>query len=142
MKRIAVEKLIPQRAPVMMVDELLEAEENGAEVSLLVRPDNYFMDEDGRLDEVGLIEHIAQSASALAGYKALAEGVENPPLGYIGEVKRFKCHFCPCAGDLLHTTISVVADAGGVTLIQGVTRVGDRMAAETQMKIFVKPWQS
>lgn len=142
MKRIAVEKLIPQRAPVMMVDELLEAEENGAEVSLLVRPDNYFMDEDGRLDEVGLIEHIAQSASALAGYKALAEGVENPPLGYIGEVKRFKCHFRPCAGNLLHTTISVVADAGGVTLIQGVTRVGDRMAAETQMKIFVKPWQS
>ena len=93
MKRIAVEKLIPQRAPVMMVDELLEAEENGAEVSLLVRPDNYFMDEDGRLDEVGLIEHIAQSASALAGYKSLAERVENPPLGYIGEVERFKCHF-------------------------------------------------
>ena len=142
MKRIAIERLIPQRAPVMMVDELLEAEENGAEASLLLRPNNYFMDEDGRLDEVGLIEHIAQSASALAGYKALAEGVENPPVGYIGEIKKFKCHFRPCSGDILRTTISVVADAGGVTLIQGITRVGDCIAAETQMKIFVKPWQS
>lgn len=39
--------------------------------SLYVRIDNYFMLPNGELSESGMIEHIAQSASALAGYVAM-----------------------------------------------------------------------
>lgn len=139
MKGTEIERLIPQRYPIMMVDELLEAEDGKALTSLELCPDNYFMEEDGKLSELGLIEHIAQSASAFAGYKALGEGAEHPPVGYIGEVKKFRCHFRPQAGDRLLTAVTVVADADGVTLIQGETRLDGKVAAETQMKIFIKP---
>ena len=139
MKGTEIERLIPQRYPIMMVDELLEAEDGKALACLEIRPDNYFMEEDGRISELGLIEHIAQSASAFAGYKALGEGAEHPPVGYIGEVKKFRCHFRPQAGGRLLTAITVVADAEGVTLIQGETRLDGKVAAETQMKIFIKP---
>ena len=139
MKGTEIERLIPQRYPIMMVDELLEAEDGKALACLEIRPDNYFMEEDGRISELGLIEHIAQSASAFAGYKALGEGADHPPVGYIGEVKKFRCHFRPQAGGCLLTTITVVADAEGVTLIQGETRLDGKVAAETQMKIFIKP---
>lgn len=139
MKGTEIERLIPQRYPIMMVDELLEAEDGKALACLEIRPDNYFMEEDGRISELGLIEHIAQSASAFAGYKALGEGADHPPVGYIGEVKKFRCHFRPQAGSRLLTAITVVADAEGVTLIQGETRLDGKVAAETQMKIFIKP---
>ena len=139
MKGAEIERLIPQRYPIMMVDELLEAEDGKVLACLEIRPDNYFMEEDGRISELGLIEHIAQSASAFAGYKALGEGADHPPVGYIGEVKKVRCHFRPQAGGRLLTTITVVADAEGVTLIQGETRLDGKVAAETQMKIFIKP---
>lgn len=136
--KIAIERLIPQRYPVMMVDELLRSGEVEALTCLEIRSDNYFLEKDGMLAEEGLIEHIAQSASAFAGYKAFKGGAVNPPVGYIGEVKKFRCNFRPEVGNCLMTTITVLADADGVTLIGGETRVGDKLAAETQMKIFIK----
>ncbi|MDR2469314.1 MAG: hydroxymyristoyl-ACP dehydratase, partial [Tannerella sp.] len=61
--------LIPQRPPMVMVDAFYEGRDTEAVTGLTVRTENLFCD--GRhLTESGLIEHIAQSASALSGYKA------------------------------------------------------------------------
>ena len=132
-----IDRLIPQRAPILMVDRLLEAQDDTARTCLTVRPDNFFLDEDGRLDETGLIEHIAQSASALAGYKALRAGSSRPPVGYIGEVKRFRLLRRPQMGETVITDISFGAETGGITLLTGETRVGDETVASTQMKISI-----
>ncbi len=135
---VDIRRLIPQREPIMMVDELVSVEGDEATTRLGVREDNFFMLPDGKMTEEGLIEHIAQSASAFAGYKALQAGEPDPPIGYIGEVKRFRCHFRPSKGDILSTTITMGAEVDGITIISGVTLVGDRTAAETQMKIYVE----
>lgn len=137
MKGEEIKKLIPQRDPIMMVDELMDVEGNEAVTSLTVRPDNYFIDEDGLLAETGLLEHIAQSASAFAGYKAIAAGAVEPPVGYIGEVKRFFCYRRPRIGDELHTLITIGSEMDGVTIITGEVCVSDEIVADTQMKIFI-----
>lgn len=134
----SIRQLIPQREPIMMVDELLSVEDSEAKTCLRVRENNFFLLADGRMSEEGLIEHIAQSASALAGYKALEAGEKEPQIGYIGEVKRFRCYFRPACGDILSTTITMGAQVGGVTIISGVTFMGDKKVAETQMKIYVE----
>lgn len=79
MKKVSITRLLPQREPILMVDELVHAEEDQAETSFEIRADNYFIEKD-RLAEVGLIEHIAQSASAFAGYKAMETGAIEPPV--------------------------------------------------------------
>lgn len=132
-----ITRLIPQCDPILMVDALLEADGDTAKTCLTIRPGNYFLDEDNCLDETGLVEHIAQSASALAGYKALRQGAEVPPVGYIGEVKKFRCLRRPHLGETLTTTITLGAETGGVTLLTGETRVGEETVAATQMKIFI-----
>lgn len=139
MKKLYIEKLVPQRAPILMVDELLEADDGGAVTCLTIRSGNLFVDVGGVLEEVGLIEHIAQSASALAGYKACVTGRKKPPVGYIGEIKRFHCYRCPCVGDELHTKIVLEAEVNGVTLVRGECHVGEEVVADTQMKIFIQP---
>lgn len=133
-----IDKYIPQRAPIQMVDRLLDVKDDVAETSLVVRSGTYFVDDSGQLAEVGLIEHIAQSASVFAGYKALAAGAVNPPIGYIGEVKKFHCYRCPSVGDELYTRVTMGAEVAGVTILTGETRVGDEIVADTQMKIFVQ----
>ena len=92
-----IKRLIPQREPFIMVDEFEEYDDNSAGTVLNVCPDNYFILPDGTMAETGLIEHLAQSCSALSGYKALMEAsssgehqeeVPPPPVGLIGEVKQ------------------------------------------------------
>lgn len=138
MEIVDVTKLVPQRAPILMVDRLTDATDDVAVTSFVVKADNYFLDDDGLLAEVGLIEHIAQSASAFAGYKALLAGASEPPVGYIGEIKKFHCYRCPAPGEELNTTITMGAEVAGVTIIKGETRVKDETVADTQMKIFIK----
>ena len=133
-----IEKLIPQRSPIMMVDELLRVVGDECVCQLEVCADNYFLEEDGQMAEPGVIEHIAQSASAFAGYLAVANGATEPPVGYIGEVKNFRLYSRPKLGDVLQTTITMGATVGGVTIINGTTVVAEETIAETQMKIFVR----
>ena len=138
MKCYDIKELLPQRAPILMVDKLLEVEGDEAKTSFMVRPDNLFLDEEGRLEPAGLIEHIAQSASAFAGYTALTAGEAEPPVGYIGEVKDFRCHRHPQMGDELRTTVRLGPEVAGVRLLFGRTSVGENVIAETQMKIFIR----
>ncbi|MBP5214034.1 MAG: beta-hydroxyacyl-ACP dehydratase [Bacteroidales bacterium] len=130
-------KLMPQRNPIVMVDKILDAEGDTAHTGLTVTDRNYFLEEDGRMAEPGLIEHIAQSASAFKGHKALLAG-EPLPIGYIGEVKKFHCYVRPAVGDELTTTVTLGAEVNGVTLMTGETRCGEVLVADTQMKIFVE----
>lgn len=136
MKKVSITRLLPQREPILMVDELVHVEEDQAETSFEIRADNYFIEKD-RLAEVGLIEHIAQSASAFAGYKAMETGAIEPPVGLIGEIKRFHCYRCPQVGEVLHTTVRMGAEVAGITLLTGEVRIQEEIIADTQMKIFV-----
>ena len=138
MKYEDIKDLLPQRAPILMVDELLDVNGEEARTSFTVRSGNFFLDGEGRLEASGLIEHIAQSASAFAGYRARLAGAVEPPVGYIGEVKNFLCHHCPRTGDELHTIIRLGPEVEGVMLLSGETRIGEKIVAETQMKIFIQ----
>lgn len=130
-----IRELIPQRPPILLVDGLESVEGDTAVSTLTVGADNCFTDEDGLLAEAGVVEHIAQSASALAGYKAVQAGATAPPVGYIGEVKKFRLHRLPRMGEVLRTTVSFGTEVEGVTLLSAETRAGEELIASTQMKI-------
>ena len=128
--------LIPQRPPIVMVDLLQNVTESEAETGLLIKEENIFV-HNGQLQEPGLIEHIAQSAAAFAGFKGYAAG-EEPRLGYIGELKRLFLYARPNVGARLTTHLRVLGEAAGITLLAAETKAGDEVVAEGQMKIFLK----
>ena len=129
-------KLIPQRNPIVMVDTFFWADEESAETGLHVQLGNIFC-EGGFLREPGMIEHVAQSAAAFAGYVPFTKG-ESPKLGFIGEVKKFKIIRLPKVGEFLRTRLRVLGEAAGVTLISAETKSGEEVLATCQMKIFIK----
>ena len=132
-----IKELIPQRDPIMMVDTFYDADETSCHTGLLIKADNLFC-ENGEFQEPGLIEHIAQSASAYAGYKEKLKNSENPPVGYIGEIKKFKLFRRPKAGERLFTHIQTVSEIMNVSLIKTEAKVGDEVVASCQMKIFIR----
>lgn len=122
----------------IMVDQLLEADDSGGKTSLVVGRGNYFLDRDERLLEFGLIEHMAQSASAVAGWRTINAGGDKAPVGFIAEVKHFNCYHLPTLGDALVTTIEFGIEVAGITMVKCVTRKGDDVVADAQMKIFIQ----
>lgn len=135
---IKIEQLIPQRAPILNIDSILHIAGNTATTQLFINNDNFFLDEEGFFSESGIMEHIAQSASAIAGYQALAKGATVPPIGYIGEIKNFKVYNHPRVGDLLTTTITIGPEVEHITLIEGAVKIHSEICAETKMKIFIE----
>ena len=138
MKGEDIKRLIPQREPFIMVDEIEASDDTHAVTALTVRSDNYFMLPDGTMSETGLIEHIAQSCSALMGYLALEQQLANPPVGLIGEVKHFECNRRPKVGEKVCTTIEFGFTFGDVTIATGESHIEGELIAKAQLKIFVQ----
>ena len=149
MKGEDIKQLIPQREPFIMVDGFEERDGNSAVTTLSVCPNNYFILPDETMAETGLIEHLAQSCSALAGYHALArkaplaEAVspingDTPPIGLIGEVKHFECHRRPRTGERLKSIVTFGFTFGNTTLATGQAFVDEELIADIQLKIFMQ----
>ena len=108
--------------------------------SFLVSGDNLFC-EGGRLTEAGLIENIAQTAAAGAGYRSVLKN-EPPPPGFIGGIKNLVIHSLPVVGDVLITGVSVEHEVFDATVIAGRISVNGKPVAECEMKIFLNPNKS
>lgn len=127
--------LIPQRAPIVMVDEFVGIEDSVSRTRFAVYNENLFVD-DEILSECGLIEHIAQSAAARVGY-IFTSNNKPIPLGYIGSVNDFKLVENPKVGQTIETTIEVIQEVFGITLIAAKCSVEGREIASCRMKIFL-----
>lgn len=133
-----IKKLIPQREPFIMVDEIEASDGTHAVTAININSGNYFLLPDGTMSETGLIEHIAQSCSALMGCQAWERQEENPPVGLIGEVKRFESNRRARLDEKVTTTIEFGFTFGNVTIATGESRVGEELIAKAQLKIFMQ----
>jgi predicted hotdog family 3-hydroxylacyl-ACP dehydratase len=131
-----IESLIPQRQPFVMIDELSYSDGNLTRTRLQVSAGNIFV-ENGLLTEPGLLENIAQTAAARAGYEAKKE---NAPvrIGYIGAVKNFEVFDLPAVNDIIETEIIIGNQVFDVSVIKGVISCNGRVIAKCEMKIFIK----
>ena len=129
---------IPQRQPMVMVDELRSSDEltQTAWTSFFIPSTNIFC-ENGFFKEPGMIENIAQSCALRAGYSFHSKN-EKVPLGFIGAIKNLQIHFFPKAEQTIETEIKVMNEIFDVTLVYGKIFAEGKLAAECEMKIFLK----
>lgn len=131
-----IAELIPQREPIVLVDEFLGIGENNISLSqFTVRPENIFVD-NGVLDECGVIEHIAQSAAARIGYLCREEK-KDVPLGYIGSVNNFQLLSHPKVSDTIVTRIEIIQEVFNISLIEAHCFVNENCIATCRMKIYL-----
>lgn len=130
--------LIPQRPPMAMVDTFRGIDGNGLSwTGLTVSADNVFV-EDGVFMAPGVIEHMAQSAAARAGFICLKEG-RTVPVGFIASIEKMTFSpSLPVESDILETSVEVVADIFNMSLVHAVCRTGGNIIAEGNMKIYIQ----
>lgn len=127
-----VETLIPQRFPFVMVDKLYSYSETELVSGFTIPNDALFLEKDTFL-ESGIIEHMAQSVALHTGYQFYLRN-EIAPTGYIGSVKDIEISQLPKLHDEIITTVSILQEFGGITLVDVVTKLNDVEIAKGQMK--------
>lgn len=127
-----VEQLLPQKFPFVMVDKMFSYTETEIVSGLKIQEDNIFF-HNGILVESGLIEHMAQSVALHTGYEFFLKQ-EIAPTGYIGSIKNVEIKELPKLHDEIKTTVTILQQFAGITLVDIVTTLDDVKIAFGQMK--------
>jgi len=129
-----ITSLIPQKPPFVMVDKLLSCDENATITSFHVLADNVMVS-GGEFTESGLMENMAQTAAARAGYMAKSAG-ESVKDGYIASVKNLEVFQLPKVGDELFTEVKITEQVFDMTIISGIVTCNNIVQAKCEMSIF------
>jgi len=130
-----IQSLIPQRTPIVMVDALLAYSATHLVAGLTVAPTNIFVKEQV-FTEPGVIEHMAQAVALHTGYQYFLKNQE-APTGYIGAINKATIHQLPKIADELQTTVTIIQEFLGVTLVDIKTISGNVCIAEAQLKTVI-----
>lgn len=129
-------RFIPQRDPIIMVHNLIEASDDHAITQLYVSEDNVFAS-DGFMAEPGLIENIAQTAAVHVGFSCMQKGVPIP-IGYIASIRNLRVHRVPELNSMLTTTVRITNKVLDVTVAVGEVTLNEEVLCSCEMRIFAK----
>lgn len=127
---------IPQRPPIVMIHDLVEADEDRARTQLHIAADNVFA-EDGFFREPGMVENIAQTAAVQVGYIYKQKNLP-VPIGYIAGIKDLRISGLAPVGATLTTETRVLNQVLDVTLVEGRITLEGRELCRCEMRIFVR----
>lgn len=131
-----ITKYIPQRHPIVMVHELMEADDDHAVTQLTIEPDNIFVSKEF-FSEPGLVENIAQTAAMHVGYQCALKNIPIP-IGYIAAVKGLKINILPKQNTQITTSVRVTNKVLDITVVEGRIEQGGTLLCSCEMRIFAK----
>lgn len=128
--------LIPQRPPFVLVDKLVEHGDKVVTSGFSIPADHVLTDAGGFLSEAGIIENFAQTIALYQGYDYFQRGLPSP-VGYIGSIKNVEILALPQAGQELRTTVHILQEMMGVTMVKGEVRQGGQVIATGEMRTVI-----
>jgi len=126
---------IPQRPPFVMVGEICSVTEQQIITRFLIEKENILL-QDNCLSVSGLLENIAQSAAAQAGFASIKNG-NKVPMGFIGAISKVQVNKLPLVGNIIETSVKIVQEVFGITLISGEVIHNEEILISCQLKIMI-----
>ena len=136
LEKIDIHELLPQEEPFVMVGHLIHYDDIVTVTTTKISDENIFV-ESGVFTPSGVIENIAQTCAARIGYinkYILKKGIQ---IGFIGAVRDLNIHRLPKTGEEITTTISVIEEVFGMTLVSASVKINNEVLADAEMKIAV-----
>lgn len=143
---VDIQNYLPHRAPLLMVDLILDIDANFVETIFLIKEDNIFV-QDNVFIEAGLIENTAQTCSSIVGKKYFfdEDGTENENvnvIGFISALKNVKIHSLPKVGDTIITKADLVSKFAGddytLCTMSCQSSVEDQILLECEINLFIQ----
>lgn len=145
-KGVDIQNYLPHRAPMLMVDLILDIDANFVETIFLIKEDNIFV-QNNVFIEAGLIENTAQTCSSIVGKKYFfdEDGTENENInviGFISALKNVKIHSLPKVGETIITKANLVSKFAGddytLCTMSCQSSVEDQILLECEINLFIQ----
>lgn len=140
-EEINILELLPQREPFIAVGSLLHFDMETTITLTKITAESLFVS-NGELSSSGVIENIAQTCATRIGYINKYILKKSIQIGFIGAIRKLEIYRLPKVGETIKTTINVVEEVFGMTLVSATVFVGEELIADTEMKIAVKEQES
>jgi len=143
---VDIQNYLPHRAPMLMVDLILNIDSTSVETVFLIEKDNIFV-QNSVFIEAGLIENTAQTCSAIVGKKYFFDdnGIENENvnvIGFISALKSVKVHALPKVGDTIITKADLVSKFTGddytLCTMSCKSLLEDQILLECEINLFIQ----
>ncbi len=143
---IDIQNYLPHRAPMLMVDLIVNIDAHFVETIFLIKEDNIFIAKNV-FTEAGLIENTAQTCSAIVGKKYLFKDdgteIENVNvIGFISAIKNLKIYALPKVNDTITTKAVLVSKFvdENYTLcnMKCESSIDDKKLLECEINLFIK----
>jgi len=128
-------ELIPQAEPFVMIDTLLHSDNQSTKTRFTITGNNVLC-RNGIFTEAGLIENMAQTAAAGAGYSARQNKTE-VKTGFIGAIKNLEISKLPEISQTIETEIIQTYQLENVSIISAKVELNKQIIAKCEMKIFL-----
>jgi 3-hydroxyacyl-[acyl-carrier-protein] dehydratase len=135
---VAIENLIPHRAPMRFIDALVECTDMTAVATVCFQADSLAV-ADGRVLETALVECVAQTVAAALGQRALTHGKSDfavAATGLLVAVSHFKIQLRPAAGKTLRVEIRELKRLGLMLRVAGEIFCDGQMIASGELTLY------
>ena len=143
---VDIQNYLPHRAPMLMVDLILDIDANFVETIFLIKEGNIFVENDVFI-EAGLIENTAQTCSSIVGKKYFfdEDGTENENvnvIGFISALKNLKIYALPKVGDSIITKATLVSKFAGddytLCTMSCESLLDEKILLECEINLFIQ----
>ncbi|WMI69467.1 ABC transporter permease [Mangrovimonas sp. YM274] len=145
-KALEISQFLPHRPPFLMVDYILSIGDDHVSTSFEIKPDNIFI-EQGRFNEAGMVEHAAQTCSAIVGksyYTRQGEEVlqEKKLIGFISAIKKVTIIECPKVGEIITSQATLKSrfdsDDYSICTFECKVRQEEKELLSCEMNLFIQ----
>jgi len=134
-----IPSFIPHRRPIIMIDQLTYASQSAFESTFKIEADNIFLQKDNKLNELALIETMAQTCAAGLEYLD-RQTQENklPKIGFIGAITHLKVSRLAELNQLILTKIKLITQLENIFLFDGIATWHTYELLRCRLKIVVQ----
>jgi predicted hotdog family 3-hydroxylacyl-ACP dehydratase len=135
---VAIEKLIPHRAPMRFIDALVECAETVAVATVCFRADSFAV-ANGLVLETALVECVAQTVAAALGQRAKISSESDSGIaakGMLVSVSNFKIQSRPPAGKQLRIEIRELKRLGLMLRISSEVFCDEKSIASGELTLY------
>lgn len=129
-----IKKIIPQREPFIMIDQLVSANEEGFLTHFVIKESNVFFSK-GDVSSSAIIENIAQTCAAGFGYLGSLSGEQEARIGFIGAISKLQITGRAQLHDQITTKVVILNSFENIHLVEGTASVGEQPIVSCQLKI-------
>jgi predicted hotdog family 3-hydroxylacyl-ACP dehydratase len=143
---VDIKKYLPHRAPMLMVDMILEMDDEKVETIFEIKEGNIFL-ENGFFIESGLVENMAQTCSSVVAKDYFIDENNNDKsgvnvVGFISGIKTLKIHSLPQVNNVIVTKALLVSkfitDSYSLCTMKCQTFRADELLLEGEITLFIQ----